>query len=1270
MNRLGMAEQKDLARWADTVPARTEFPRLIRRLILETTPGLVGLGMPAGEGVSSGGWDGTIRSSAATAFIPAGLSLWELSVEKSVGVKADDDYSKRSATPDSSPLADCTYVAASLRRWTKRTEWANERTAEGRWQAVRALGLDEVDAWLEIAPVTHAWLSEELGMHPHGLRSAEGWWTSWAAQTSPSFAPGMVLSGNDEGVRDLRDRLAGAAQVTTVRGASLDEAIAFCASYAVALEEDGDPQTLARMAIVDDVATWRSLVARKGPLILVAASDAVVTEAGIAKPHQVIVPVSGFGRGDIVLAPLDAERIAQELEKSGVRAEVARLGGQLGRRSLTALRRNLAVKPELHEPNWARPSVSRAVRASLIAGDWNEGLEGDKEVLAHLSGLDYEACRDDLRPLAQTGDPLLSQLDATWALVSPSDAWLLLNGQLTRDDLDRMRENVLRVLSERNPALDLAPDQRWTAGVMGKVRRYSGQLRNGLARSLVLLAVYGDQVTFSGGVTGSSWASYQVREVLDAANGDRSGELWTSLADLLPLLAEAAPDRLMDAVRDGLAGDDPLLRRLFTDAKDGDSFSSSSAHTGLLWALERLAWSPAYFGQVVDLLARLDAVDPGGRLSNRPFESLASIFTPWHPETSVDISGRLAALDGLRARHAGTAWRLQLAMLPDWRGFHMNSVGPEFRDWKSPENPVRRADYFKIITEVVHRSMTDAGADGSRWAELLEECSNLPPADRLIMYERLESLAGAAQELDGEFRKHLWMSLRDLVAKHREFSETDWALPAEEVERLQRAADLLAVDDPLVKHRWLFADWRPDLGTGSSRRDDHEAYDAELADSRRGAVAEIEASLGLEGVQQLARQSVVPWAVGVALADAVGDRYSVTALALLADGSAGPDLEVGHAYVARRFASQGWVWMDALLRGELSAQQKARLLWAARDYPPSWVKADEAGDDVAEAFWRLFSPMGHGADFEHALYVVQRLEGVGRFAVALDTLGLYMERQDLDQSEVAKMIVSNLRGLIRAPEDPELRVLSQWDFERLFRALESQRDVLGTDEVASLEWAYLPALGHEPEVVTLHEEMATSPAFFVEIVETVYRAETHSEGEVEETTVDDAARGRAQNGYRLLSSWATVPGRQPDGTIDAPALNRWIDETMQLLRERNRLESGLRHIGEVLASAPPDPDDLWPPATVRDLLERVQEESLERGLLFEVLNRRGVTSRAPGEGGSQEASLATKYAAQATQVADRWPRSAAILRSLSDSYAGDSRREESEAEHFRRGLER
>ena len=84
---------------------------------------------------------------------------------------------------------------------------------------------------------------------------------------------------------------------------------------------------------------------------------------------------------------------------------------------------------------------------------------------------------------------------------------------------------------------------------------------------------------------------------------------------MLPTLAEASPGGFLDAVDTGL--DSGGLNAVFDPETESTPFASPT-HTGLLWALEALAWSPEYLGSAALALARLAQIDPGGSWANRP----------------------------------------------------------------------------------------------------------------------------------------------------------------------------------------------------------------------------------------------------------------------------------------------------------------------------------------------------------------------------------------------------------------------------------------------------------------------------------------------------------------------------------------------------------------------------------------------------------------------------------------------------------------------------
>ncbi|MBN9622334.1 MAG: hypothetical protein J0H06_05165, partial [Actinobacteria bacterium] len=573
--------------------------------------------------MAAGDWDGSVRSGVATAFIPGGLSVWELSVRKDVGIKADEDHEKRTTTPDGTPTTETTYVAAILRPWTKREEWAREKSEDSRWAEVRGYGIDDIATWLEGAPVTSAWFADLLGLGPFGMRSAETWWRRWAGSTSPPMPHYLLLAGRDSLVGSLRETLSGPASVTTIMAPSVEEVEAFLAAFAIGLPEDAGG-LLARMAFVDQATTWRALEGFDRALILVPTTEEVRREISSQSHHHILVPVPTGGSADYDLSPIDPQAARDALMETGaVGDERAEALGYLARGSLLALRRSLAVNPALHTPHWAKPPAGRTSRGALLAGRWNDAVPGDQAVIEKLTALGGEDLREALDALAVNDDPLVGMVDRSWALTSPFDAWLQLRAQLRDEDLKRLEQAVRTVLLEVDPALSMEPEDRWKANLEGKTSAYSPALRLGLAESILLLAINGQEVA---GGRGADCASYLVHVLGEEANKDISGALWASFGPLLPRLAEAAPHTFLESLREAMAGDSPVIAALFSDP-EGESalFTASSPHPHLLWALETLAWSDEHFGATADALARLAEIDPGGSLRNRPAESLARI---------------------------------------------------------------------------------------------------------------------------------------------------------------------------------------------------------------------------------------------------------------------------------------------------------------------------------------------------------------------------------------------------------------------------------------------------------------------------------------------------------------------------------------------------------------------------------------------------------------------------------------------------------------------
>ncbi|SCK05794.1 hypothetical protein [Streptomyces sp. WMMB 322] len=1256
-------DRDDLRRARGDAGFDTVLPLLIRRLIAETASGLESLDMPGGSGTAVGGFDGIATASGPSTFVPEGTSVWELSVGGG-NSKAEEDYEKRTEGPNGLATKDVTYVEVILDTWRDARTWAARRTEDGRWREVRGYNLDKIDLWLEQAPATTAWLAARLGKALPGVRSLGTWWTdSWLRSTRVPLDRTVVLAGREKAAADFSAVLATKRSVIAL-GSDLrpDE---LCAFVAAALEQEGilgPSQVGTRVLFVSNRDSLEQLVEQPQSLILVLADPALARDIPQQHPHQLVWAAMPGGPCDVTVPRLHSQAIESMLQSAGMSHERAARFGKLGRRSLLALRRALAHHPESLTPERAStPDVVR--RRLLLLNSWHGDNREDRRVVGQCLGLEYEKVQERARELAAGTDiPFLGELQESWHVLAAEDAWTLFGTSLTSDDLHVFRRAVLEVLTETDPVLDLDPSERWRAGVMGVRRRFSDTLRAGLAQSLALLGTLGADLRGPQGVAGDRWARLVVRDLLKQANADDTYSLWRSLGDVLTLVAEAAPEEFIEAMNEGLSGTTPLHAAMFTDDQpDSIGLGASSPHTMFLWSLEILAWSPEHLDDAVNVLTGLSVVDPGGRLSNRPLASLVGILSAWAPNTSAPVEDRISVIQRLARKHPVVGRKLLVQLIPDSHAMQMVHPGPRFRDWKR-ETAVTPDDRRSVTNVVVDLLLDELNAAPELYVDLIGKIDDLPPLHRNEVAQRLTELADGLE--DDNQRAVLHHALRDQISRHQEYSDTAWALPDDELRPLQAAYEALEPRDPVQKHAWLFQSHLITLGD-IRRRDNFAAYDAEILTRRAAAIGEVVASGGLRAVAALASATEFPLLVGIALAEHSVDHDQELLSWLEEDAS--PAKEVATGYLRRRmWAAQGNDLRDRLLSLTEVPQTQAVILQLAPEPAIAWSKLPELSPEVSEHYWRAFSYFGLGSDFPRALDAARSLLSAGRPAAALDLILMY-DREG-DSAEAAEVVVTGLEDLIAARlSDPEIGRLSS-GFQNLFALLARHHEHVGRERILNLEWQLFPALGFEAEAPILHKTLVEDPGAFVDLVTRSFRPSTNAEEDVEDPVEQENRRNIASRAYDVLRALRTCPGLTADGNLDPVALRTWVMAARAELASRDRARIGDQQIGQVLAFAPCDPDDLQVPEAVRDLLEEINSGDLERGLSIGIYNKRGVTSRGLLDGGVQESELARSFREQAERARE-WPRTRKVFKELAESYEADARREDQEAERRHQGLE-
>src|SRR5262249_17909351 len=151
------------------------------------------------------------------------------------------------------------------------------------------------------------------------------------------------------------------------------------------------------------------------------------------------------------------------------------------------------------------------------------------------------------------------------------------------------------------------------------------------------------------------------------------------LSSELPLLAEAAPDAFLTALEKDLSKKSPAVVKLFDP--DASPLFGSNPHTGLVLALEGLAWDRNSLPRVSQLLARLYEVAPTTKSGQNPMRTLKQVFMPWYPQTTAPVEERVKILESVSRRHPKAGWTLLLELLPTRLSTVSTNYRPAFRDW-------------------------------------------------------------------------------------------------------------------------------------------------------------------------------------------------------------------------------------------------------------------------------------------------------------------------------------------------------------------------------------------------------------------------------------------------------------------------------------------------------------------------------------------------------------------------------------------------------------
>jgi hypothetical protein len=876
------------------------------------------------------------------------------------------------------------YIAVTPRDYQNKRRWASERSRLNQWREVRVYDSNDLEQWLEMAPSVALWLSRYVATPPDGLVDLSTHWDNIQEALRRRLPASALLVSRGQLIESLKAWLNGPPRELVVHGQSSQEVVDVFTAWVQSLAEAEQGPIASRSIIVEKTEALRELVDSGQRLVLICTERLEMNESLVAearrKGHHILLPLSlaRAQTGDALrMERMDRYELEKVLRKAGLAEDEAYSIAQHSGGSFSILKRRLASVAIISTPQWGQGREAEELAPLLLAGAWQDECAADKAAVAELAQRSYAEARSVVARWRSEVDAPVRWADGMWEFISPLDAWNFLHHALSPAQLDTWGSVAQEVLGVDDPRLELPPDDRWQAKVHGKQFAHSDDLRLGLARTLVLVATRDAESQVTDRISLQARVNRVVRSIVpERAKWQR----WASLGRLLPLIAEAAPEALLEAIEADLRSRQPELPELFR--QEGRGITGWPEHTGLLWALERLAWSPGLLARVTIALAKLEELDPGGQWANRPRASLRDILFSWMPHTAAPLEQRLEIVELLLRRHPGVGWKLLLDLLPHGSDTITNHPTPEWRFWAEGwKRGVTRGDYARTVIALVHLSVSNANDQPEKWPELIERLTEWPRAEFNYALDALDRLAEAS--LRDEIRRPLWMSLLKQTRTHRYFSDAEWALPEEALARLEAVRDRLAPSDPVEVAVPLFGDGFEMVGHNLLPFEEQEELRRQR---RRDAVRTVLERHGFVGVLALARQAPNPWDVGIALADAVGGDYESEIFPnLLCCGEKAVE-QFATYHAVRRMSQAGRGWAESLPISHWRKEEAATLAACMPFDTQTWDFVARFGEQLEKEYWRRTNYLSPGLSEETAERAVRKLIGVGRPAQAIQLL--------------------------------------------------------------------------------------------------------------------------------------------------------------------------------------------------------------------------------------------------------------------------------------------
>lgn len=1047
----------------------------------------------------------------------------------------------------------------------------------------------------------------------------------WLKQTAIHLTPDLVLSSREEEITHLYNLFKAKSSKISINSQSEQESYAF---VLCALQKN--TKFSKKTFVVKKQEDWDSLIESKTALILILKSF-VPEGIGIAiERGHIVIELSEQmndrkGQNVIQLPTIRKSQKIAIFESMGLNHDQAWEIFNDTKGYLHAIVKHPLLKPyESIRPLWLDKYAINIFSTILFINSWNRNNEFDRKIIESLSDEKYEKFEEILYQLKTEKETPIRLIGNVWQVVSKIYLWEIVNQKIPISQINKLESIVLDVFTEIDPLFHVSAQERWST--YDKKMKYSDVLRDSLSDTFILISLF-----WSDHYAHKRW----IKKVFDS---NLNVDAWFSYHSQLKHLAEACPECFLDALDRTIYNINTThIERLFEDG----GHMGGCYHCNLLWALETISWNKEHVVKVVLVLAKLSAIPITSKMGNQPVNTLNDIFLGWVNYTSLTHQEKIQILEHhLCKKHPQIAWKLLLNLLPSIHSMSSGIAKPKYHDWdESLPKEVYQSDYAFYISEINRLILIFMMDETSPWLEIFDHIDKLEIENAKKIIDKFIFLDKT--KFDAMIQLQIANKLRDEIHQHRKYSNTDWAMPKELVDQLEKAFYFIEPERLIYKVKFLFDQWHPHILTPCIDDEKHDwEKEAQIAENlREKAVQNI---IDTENFSELI--TLITTVENPGLIGRVLGAINFQNLNLISEWLGNSDrhfIICAKSYIEYSLRN-GNLDIDALDMAQLNTQQIGEILLALSFEASTFERLQKQNNEVRNFYWKNISYCFlDERDYSWINWILEEFYKFKYPMKAIDFFAHFLYGSKIEMISVNTKILYDL--LVQFVTNENEEQLNHHDTLKVIEFLQLSHN--DSNQLQQIEWMYVALNGLHPNF--LEKEVVSNPSFFVELVSWAWKPKNTTRED--EGLTQEELTNRAKTAYHLLDKLTLIPG-QNQKKIDVNILRNWILDAQKLFIEVDRIDIGNDQIGKLLSNTPVGSDDIWPHETIREIFEEFPDDKMINAFIVGKSNKRGLTTRAYDEGGNQEYALANHYKQDAKALELLFPTTSKILHEMGDDY--------------------